>query len=118
MVQSLQVKDITLRYLIKSFGIQLIENDEFFPEWQDNLPEISDFQKRQLDQVKAGFINLQSYPQFSENLVRMAVLDPLLFNSNCQAGRNSTVTVGACCKLPNVSWQRQWPLQRNSSSSP
>jgi len=79
MVQSLQAKEINLRYLISNFGIQLIENEQFFPEWQDDLPEVSDFQKRQLDQVKAGFLNLQSYPPLSENIVRMAVLDPLLF---------------------------------------
>lgn len=79
MTQTIQAKDINLRYLIDIFGIQLVENDQFFREWEDNLPEITDLDKQLLDKVKAGFINLLNYPPMLEDIVRMAVLDPILF---------------------------------------
>ncbi len=79
MVQTVQAKDIDLRYLIDNFGIQLASDDNFFPEWQKDLPEITDFDKQLLDRVKAGFINLLEYPPLLEDVVRMAVLDPILF---------------------------------------
>lgn len=79
MVQITQAKDIDLRYLITYFGIQLVENEQFFREWQDDLPEISDLDKQLLDKVKAGYLNLLNYPPLLEDVVRMAVLDPILF---------------------------------------
>ncbi|MBW4576539.1 MAG: restriction endonuclease subunit R [Aphanothece sp. CMT-3BRIN-NPC111] len=79
MVQTIQAKDINLRYLIHKFGLQLIEDDQFFREWQENLPEISDLDKQLLDKVKAGYINLLNYPLLLEDVVRMAVLYPILF---------------------------------------
>ena len=79
MVQTLQAKDITLRDLILKFGIQLVEDEHFFWEWKENLPEITDLDKQLLDKVKAGYINLLDYPPVLEDIVRMAVLDPILF---------------------------------------
>ncbi|MCV3215914.1 restriction endonuclease subunit R [Plectonema radiosum NIES-515] len=79
MTQIIQAKDIDLRYLIDRFGIQLVENDQFFREWQDNLPEITDLHKQLLNKVKAGFINVLNYPPMLEDVVKMAVLDPILF---------------------------------------
>ncbi|MBD2770941.1 restriction endonuclease subunit R [Iningainema tapete] len=76
---ALQAKNIDLRYLIDNFGIQLVQNDEFFPEWQENLPEITDLDKLLLDKVKAGYFNLLNYPPLLEDVVRMAILDPILF---------------------------------------
>ena len=79
MVQTIQSKDVTLRDLKINFGLQLTQEPQFFPEWQDNLPEITDLQQQQLDQVKAGYFNLLTYPPMLEDVVRMAILDPLLF---------------------------------------
>lgn len=79
MVQTIQAKEIDLRYLITNFGIQLIEDEHFFPEWQEDLAEINDFDKQLLDKVKAGYLNLLNYPPMLEDVVRMAVLDPILF---------------------------------------
>jgi hypothetical protein len=42
MVQTIQAKEINLRYLIDNFGIQLVEDEDFFPEWQFDLPEITE----------------------------------------------------------------------------
>ncbi|MBE9126391.1 MULTISPECIES: restriction endonuclease subunit R [unclassified Coleofasciculus] len=79
MVQTLQAKETTLRDLIITFGIQLVEDESFFWEWQDNLPELTTLDKQLLDKVKVGYINLLNYPPVLEDIVRMAVLDPILF---------------------------------------
>lgn len=79
MVQILPAKEITLRELIIKFGIQLVADEQFFWEWQNHLPELTDFDKKLLDKVKAGYINLLNYPPVLEDIVRMAVLDPILF---------------------------------------
>ncbi len=79
MVQTIQAKDVDLRYLITNFGIQFVEDEQFFREWQDDLSEITDLEKQLLDKVKAGYLNLLNYPPMLEDVVRMAVLDPILF---------------------------------------
>ncbi|MEH2414848.1 restriction endonuclease subunit R [Nostoc sp.] len=79
MTQTIQAKDTDLRYLIDKFGIQLVLDDSLFPEWQENLPGINDLDKQLLDKVKTGYLNLLNYPPLLEDIVRMAVVDPLLF---------------------------------------
>lgn len=79
MVQTIQAKNVTLRDLIDNFGLQLVRDNQFFREWQDNLPAVTDSEKQLLDRVVDGFINLLNYPPVLEDVVRMSVLDPLLF---------------------------------------
>lgn len=79
MVPTIQAETITLEDLISLYGLQLVEDEQFFREWQDNLPELTDMEKQLLDQVKAGYINLRNYPPLLENTVNTAVLSPLLF---------------------------------------
>lgn len=50
----------------------------FFREWQDDLPEVTDIEKQQLDRVKASYLNLIKYPPMLENTVKMVVLAPVL----------------------------------------
>jgi hypothetical protein len=56
----------------------MVENEEFFREWQDNLPAITDEEKQRLNRVKASYANLLKYPPLLENTVKMVVLSPLL----------------------------------------
>ncbi|MDZ7961282.1 MAG: restriction endonuclease subunit R [Aulosira sp. DedQUE10] len=79
MTQTIPAKDIDLRYLIDNFGIELVRDEQFFREWQDNLPEITDLDKQLLDKVRAGYFNLLNYPPLLEDVVRMAIVDPILF---------------------------------------
>jgi hypothetical protein len=79
MIQTIQAKDIDLHYLIDTYGLELIEDNLFFREWQESLPEIADSDKQYLDKVKAGFINLLNNPPLLEDIVRMSVIDPILF---------------------------------------
>ena len=69
MVQTVQAKDINLRYLIDNFGLQLVLNEQFFWKWQDNLPESTDLDKQLLDKVKAGYFNLINYPPLLKDVV-------------------------------------------------
>ncbi|MEO1428188.1 MAG: restriction endonuclease subunit R [Cyanobacteria bacterium J06632_19] len=78
-IQTIQARDINLRYLIDNFSIQLVQNLDFFPEWQNDLPELSEYDKQQLNKIKDGYFNLLNYPPLLEGVVRQAIVDPLLF---------------------------------------
>ena len=45
---------IALQELITLYGLQSVESEDFFLEWQSNLPELTKLEKQLLDQVKAG----------------------------------------------------------------
>ncbi len=79
MVQTIQAQNIDLRYLVDNFNIQLVEDENFFSESRENLPEITEIEKQLLDKVRRGFINLLNYPPLLEDVVKMSVLDPILF---------------------------------------
>ena len=78
MTQSIQAKTLTLLDVEKIFNFQLCEDEQFFREWIDDLPEIADEEKRSLDKLKAGYINSVKYAML-EDTVKMVVLAPLLF---------------------------------------
>ncbi|MCP4055658.1 MAG: hypothetical protein GY739_21980, partial [Mesoflavibacter sp.] len=63
-------------YLETQFNLQLAVDDQFFSEWQTDLPEITDLDKQVMDQVKASYFNLVKYPPLLEDTVKMAVLGP------------------------------------------
>jgi len=75
MTQSIQAKTLTLLDVEKIFNFQLCEDEQFFREWIDDLPEIADEEKRSLDKLKAGYINSVKYAML-EDTVKMVVLAP------------------------------------------
>ncbi|MEH2421393.1 MAG: restriction endonuclease subunit R [Nostoc sp.] len=79
MVQTIAAENVTLEQLILLYGLELVDLEEFFREWQDDLPELTNLEKQLLDQIKAGYINLRNYPPLLENTVNTIVLSPLLF---------------------------------------
>ncbi|MCC5624378.1 restriction endonuclease subunit R [Nostoc sp. CHAB 5715] len=79
MVETLAAENVTLEQLILLYGLELVDSEEFFREWQDDLPELTSLEKQLLDQIKAGYINLRNYPPLLENTVNTTVLSPLLF---------------------------------------
>lgn len=79
MLQTIQAEEVTLQQLITLYGLQWVEGEQFFPEWQDELPELTDLDKQLLDQIKTGYLNLRNYPPLLENTVNTVVLSPLLF---------------------------------------
>ncbi|MBW4553280.1 MAG: restriction endonuclease subunit R [Aphanocapsa sp. GSE-SYN-MK-11-07L] len=78
MVQTLQAKNVTLGELSDRFNLELTEDEQFFPEWQVDLTEITAAEKQRLDRVKSSFSNLLEYPPLLEDTVKMVVLSPLL----------------------------------------
>lgn len=78
MTQTIRATDISLHDLETQFDLQLSNDEQFFSEWQTDLPEITDLDKQVMNQVKASYFNLIKYPPLLEDTVKMAVLGPLL----------------------------------------
>lgn len=81
MVQTIAATNINLYDLKTKFGLQRVDDDQFFREWVDNLPQLTDLEKQQLDKVKASYFNLAERPML-ETTVKMVVLSPLLDMAN------------------------------------
>ena len=77
MIQIIQATNLTLRDLKTRYSFQKMADDQFFREWVDNLPELTDLEKQLLDRVKANYLHLAERPML-ENTVKMVVLSPLL----------------------------------------
>ena len=78
MSQTIQAADVTLHELELNFGLQQTEDEQFFREWIDDTPQISDLDKQILDRVKVSYSHLIKYPPMLEDAVKMAILSPLL----------------------------------------
>ncbi len=78
MSQTIRASDISLNNLRTQFGLELTQNSQFFQEWQAELPDITDFDKRFLDLMKDDYFNLLEYSPLLEDTVKMAILGPLL----------------------------------------
>ena len=78
MTQTLQARNVTIRDLINQFGLQLVRDRSFFPEWRENLPALTEQEKQTLDIVQAGFLNLMEYPPYLEKVVQVSIVSPLL----------------------------------------
>ncbi len=79
MVQTIPASRVNIRTLIDNFGLELVRDEHFFPEWQAALPPVTIPEQQQLDRIIEGFNNLLEYPPLLEDVIRMAVVDPLLF---------------------------------------
>ncbi|MEH2271670.1 MAG: type I restriction endonuclease [Nostoc sp.] len=78
MIQVIQAHNVSLADLEARFGLQQTESEDFFTEWLDTLPEITDLEKQDLDRIKLHFIRLVKHPSLSEETVKLVVLSPLL----------------------------------------
>jgi len=78
MAQVIQAQNINLIDLKEKFGLKLSDDNQFFTEWLEYLPEIADLEKQYLDRVKVNYLNLVEHRPISEEMVKMVVLSPLL----------------------------------------
>ncbi|MEA5516873.1 type I restriction endonuclease [Nodularia sp. UHCC 0506] len=78
MVQVISAQNITLAYLKENFALEKSEGQQFFTEWFDSLPEISELEKQYLDRVKSNYLSLLETTPLLEEAVKMVVLSPLL----------------------------------------
>lgn len=78
MVQTIQARDISLYELEENFGLELVTNNDFFNEWTEKLPLLTDIEKSSLERVKSNYLNLTKRRPMSEEVVKMVVLSPML----------------------------------------
>ena len=77
MTQAIAARKIKLHDLKTKFGLQQVQDETFFPEWQNDLPELSSAEQQDLDRIKRNYLYLLEYPVM-ESIVKMVVLSPLL----------------------------------------
>ncbi|NEQ40159.1 MAG: restriction endonuclease subunit R [Okeania sp. SIO3I5] len=77
MVQTIPASKIDLYSLKEKFGLERIDALDFFREWQENLPELTNSEKQELAQLRTDYLRLMERPML-EPLVKMVVLSPLL----------------------------------------
>ena len=77
MVQTIQAQNINLHDLKENFGLERTDDEQFFREWQEDLPELMDLEKQTLDEIKGDYRHLSEYP-ILEPIVKLVVLSPLL----------------------------------------
>jgi hypothetical protein len=77
MVETIQARNVILHDLKEKFGLERTDNYEFFREWQDDLPELTNAEKQALDEMKGDYQHLSEYPLL-EPIVKLVVLGPLL----------------------------------------
>ena len=77
MTQAIAARNIKLHDLKAKFGLQQVEDELFFPEWLNDLPELTHSEQQVLDRVKRNYLYLLEYPVM-ESIVKMVVLSPLL----------------------------------------
>lgn len=78
MTQTIIARDVTLRQLKQSFGLQASQSANFFPEWSASHAALSELEQQSLDRVKANFIDMMADPPVLENSVKLVALAPLL----------------------------------------
>ena len=77
MVQTIQAEKLIMYDVEAQFGLQFTDDAQFFPEWQHNLPELTEIEKQALDEVRTEFRHLSKY-EIQEPIIKMVVLSPLL----------------------------------------
>ncbi|MEH2082562.1 MAG: type I restriction endonuclease [Nostoc sp.] len=78
MIQVIQAQNITLAYLKKKFALYKSEDEQFFTEWFDYIPEMTELEKQYLDRIKNNYLNVLENAPLLEEAVKLVVLSPLL----------------------------------------
>ncbi|BAY92135.1 MULTISPECIES: type I restriction endonuclease [unclassified Tolypothrix] len=78
MVQIIQGQNVTLAYLKENFALHQAEDEQFFTEWFDDLPAITELEKQYLDRVKTNYLSLLENAPLIEEAIKLVVLSPLL----------------------------------------
>ena len=80
MTQSLAIsKTITnMAQLQERFTLIPADSDRFFPEWHENLPELTETERAFLDKIKRRFIRHRLQGELPEGTVNMLIVAHLL----------------------------------------
>lgn len=68
----------TLNEAETRFNLVRAVDPDFFREWQDNLPKLSETEKAVLNRIKARYRYFSADGQLAESVVNLVVLSPLL----------------------------------------
>lgn len=79
MIQTISIyENITLKELQEKFNLQRTDERDFFTEWFENLPDITDSDKQFLNRVKNRYFYLLDDGSLLEEGVKMMIVSPLL----------------------------------------
>ena len=73
-----QAKDLTLYDVENRFSLQRTTDPQFFTEWSEELPPLTDLEQQLLDRVQSNYFSLIQRRPMLESAVKMVVLSPLL----------------------------------------
>jgi predicted type IV restriction endonuclease len=76
-VQTISAEKVTLYELEQHFGLSLVEDADFFLEWQTDLRPLTVAEQQRLERVKTAYENLVRR-SLLENTVKLVVVSPLL----------------------------------------
>ena len=68
----------TLTQVEEKLGLKLSDERQFFTEWMDDLPLLSEAEEIRLEQVRENYLYQISDGSLLEETVKMVVLSPLL----------------------------------------
>lgn len=68
----------TLRQVQEKLGLVLSEDRQFFTEWMDQQPELTEIERSRIDQVRQNYLYQVSDGVLLEETIKMVVLSPLL----------------------------------------
>jgi predicted type IV restriction endonuclease len=71
-------KEVTIKQLRESFGLEAARDVDFFREWRSPENELTQMECALLDRVRENFTSLMDDPPMLENTVKMVVVAPLL----------------------------------------
>ena len=77
MTKTISASELTLQEIKIKFNLRQAEEEAFFSEWKDGLPEIKAEEQEWCDRIKADFLSLEEY-EFHEEIVKLVVLAPIL----------------------------------------
>ncbi|NJN59361.1 MAG: restriction endonuclease subunit R [Leptolyngbyaceae cyanobacterium SL_5_9] len=77
MIQSLPISNLSLYDVEAKFDLKETQDEAFFAEWYQDLLELTEAERQNLDQIKHSFLYLNKSP-LAEVAVKMVVLSPLL----------------------------------------
>ncbi|NES20485.1 MAG: type I restriction endonuclease subunit R [Symploca sp. SIO3E6] len=80
MIQTVPIsKTITsLEDLEQRFNLSPTDNDLFFQEWQNNLPELTSQERETLDEIKSRFERHRKRSTLAEGVINQLLIGPLL----------------------------------------
>ncbi len=68
----------TLAELKQRFNLSATDNDQFFSEWQQDLPDLTSQERETLDQIKRRFERHRERSPLAEGVINQLLISPLL----------------------------------------